>query len=353
MRALGSFSGVGLRTGLLGGLVAAAGVSLVVYFGAGSAIESVSAQDVVYFRIGAGAPGSAYYGIAGQIAGIVSNPGARNCDNADACGVEGLLGLAQTTTNPIEGLESLRTQSLEATLVSADIANAALHGSGPFKDSGPMKDLRAIANLGTVVLQVVVPAESKIMEVKDLSGKKIAIGAEGSDSAVTARFLLKAAGLNEKKAKLVTGALDTVATDLADGRVDAMAVAEQMPNGEIATLMATGHYRLLPVEIVAKDVPGYVFADWVPAGKYAGVDSIRAIGVPTVLVVRADLPGTVAGGLLRSLWFATAPGGEPRVGALVPTMTRASVPWHPSAADAFRELSKTEPAELPAAPTTN
>jgi len=37
----------------------------------------------------------------------------------------------------------------------------------------------------------------------------------------------------------------------------------------------------------------------------------------------------------------------------VPTMSRASVPWHPSAAEAFRELSKTEPAELPAAPTTN
>ena len=354
MRALVSFSGVGVRTKLLGGTLAAAGLSLAVYFGAGSAIDTVSAQDVVYFRIGAGTPGSAYYGMAGQIAGIISNPqGSRDCDANQDCGVEGLLGLAQTSTSPVEGLESLDNGSLEATLVSADIADAALHGTGPFKENGAIKDLRAIANLGTVTLQIVVPAESEAMQVKDLNGKKITIGLEDSDSAVTARFLLKAAGLNEKKTKLITGELYTVAQDLASGHVDAMAVVEQMPNSDVATLMASGRYRMLQTEIVAKDVPAYVFADWVPNGKYVGVDSVRMIGVPTVLVARADLPGAIAGGLLRSLWYATAPGGEPRSGALVPTMSRASVPWHPSAAETFRQLSKTEPAELPSVPPTN
>lgn len=355
MRALASFSGIGLRTGLLGGALTAAGLSLAVYFSAGSGIETVSAQDVVYFRIGAGAPGSSYYGIAGQIAGIISNPqGSRECDADGACGVEGLLGLAQTTTNPIDGLESLRSRSLEATLVSADIADAAMRGTGPFKDSGAITDLRAIANLGNVMLQIVVPAESKITDVKGLNGTKIAIGIQDSDSAVTARFLLKAAGLNEKKVKLIAGELDSVAQDLASGSVDALAVVEQMPSADIAALMASGQYRLLPAEIVAKDVPGYVFADWVPSGKYAGVDSMRAIGVPTVLVARADLPGAIAGGLLRALWHAAMPdGAEPRSGSLVPNMGRASVPWHPSAAAAFQELSKTEPAELPPAPPTN
>jgi uncharacterized protein len=355
VRALASFSGIGLRTGLLGGALTAAGLSLAVYFNAGPGIETVSAQDVVYFRIGAGTPGSAYYGIAGQIAGIVSNPqGSRDCEIEGACGVDGLLGLAQTTTNPIDGLESLRSGSLEATLVSADIADAAMRGTGPFKEGGAIADLRAISNLGNVTLQVVVPAESKVTGVKDLNGKKIAIGIQDSDSAVTARFLLKAAGLNEKKAKLVTGELDSVAQNLANGSVDALAVVEQMPSADIAALMATGRYRLLPAEIVAKDVPSYVFADWIPSGRYAGVDSMRAIGVPTVLVARADLPGAIAGGLLRALWHAAMPDGlEPRKGSLVPSMGRASVPWHPSAADVFRELSKTEPAALLPVPPTN
>lgn len=355
MRALASFSGVGLRTKLLGGALAAAGLSLAVYLGAGSAIETVSAQDVVYFRIGAGTPGSAYYGIAGQIAGIISNPqGSRDCDADSACGVEGLLGLAQTTSNPVDGLESLRTQSLEAALVSADIADAALHGTGPFKKEGAMGDLRAIANLGRVTLQIMVPADSKAAVVKDLNGKKIAIGPEDSDSAISARFLLRTAGLNEKKSKLVTGELDSVAQDLASGKVDAMAVVEQLPSADMAALMATGRYRLLPAEISVEKSPSYVFTDWIASGTYAGVDSTRAIGVPTVLVSRADLSGQIAGGLLRALWHAAVPdGGQPRAGGLVPDMSRASAPWHPSAAQAFQELSKTEPATLPPPAPTN
>ncbi len=355
MRALVSFSGVGIRTKLLGGTLAAAGLSLAVYFGAGSAIETVSAQDVVYFRIGAGTPGSAYYGIAGQIAGIISNPqGSRDCDTDSACGVDGLLGLAQTTRDPIDGLKSLHSQSFEATLVSADIADAALHGTGPFKDGGAMGDLRAIANVGRVVLQIVVPADSKATEVKSLNGKKIAIGIQDSDSAITASFLLRTAGLNEKKTKLVTGQLDSVAQDLASGKVDALAVVEQLPSADIAALMASGQYRLLPAEISVEKTPSYVFADWIPSGRYAGVDSTRAIGVPMVLVSRADLSGQIAGGLLRALWHAATPdGAAPRASSLVPDMSRVSVPWHPKAAEAFQELSKTEPATLPAPAPTN
>ena len=107
--------------GLLGGAMAAGGMALAVYLSGGSAIESVAAQDVVYFRIGGGAPGSTAYGMAGQLAGTVSNPpGSRQCDGEGACGVEGLLGLAQTTLNPVDSLESLRRGSLEAAIISGD-----------------------------------------------------------------------------------------------------------------------------------------------------------------------------------------------------------------------------------------
>ena len=157
MRALASFSGIGLRTGLLGGALTAAGLSLAVYFTAGSGIETVSAQDVVYFRIGAGTPGSTYYGIAGQIAGIISNPpGSRQCDGDGACGVEGVLGLAQTTLDPIDGLESLRTAIAGSHPGVGRHRRRGVHGTGPFKEVGAIENLRAIANLGQVMLQIVV-----------------------------------------------------------------------------------------------------------------------------------------------------------------------------------------------------
>ena len=355
MRALTSFSGVGVRIGLLGGMLLAAAASLVVYLAPGSALVSAIAQEVTYFRIGAGAPGSNYYAIAGRISAIVSNPpGSRECDGDIACGVEGLLGLAQTTANPIASLKSLRDRVLDAALVSADIADMALQGSGAFKESGPSENLRAIANVGELVLQVVVPVDAKAADLKGLTGKKIAIGVKDSDSAITARYLLRIGGLADKKAKLVTGGLETVAQDLDAGKVDALAVVEPLPSPDIAALMATGKYRLLPVEAGDQKRPDYVFASRMSEKEYARAEPVRVIGVPVVLVVRADLSGEIAGGLLRALWDSAArQGGGALPGTIAPNMSRASVPWHPGAAEAYQAMTSAEPATPPAEAPTN
>ena len=346
MRALTAFSRTKAGLGLLGGALAAGGVALVVAFSAGSAIDPVAAQDVTYFRIGAGTPGSAYYGIASQIAGIVSNPpGSRECDGEGACGVEGLLGLAQTTANPVDSIESLRGQSLEAAIVSADIADAALQGTGPFKKAGPMVDLRAIVNVGEVVLHIVVAKESKAAGIKDLAGKKIAIGVADSENALTAKALLRAAGLPEKKIKAIDSETATAAAGLLTGEIDALVLVDEMPSTEIGALMASGNYRLLGAQLAGEDNPKYLFEEWIPAGKYPGVDSTRAIAVPSVLVARADLPGQIADGLVRALWHSAMPdASETAAGSIMPEMSRASVPWHPNAAAAFTELAKTAPA---------
>ena len=71
---------------------------------------------------------------------------------------------------------------------------------------------------------------------------------EPADNAVTARFLLRAAGINEKKTKLVTG--DSIAEyDLLAGDVDALAIVTQSPNADVANLMSTDNYRFVPAAI--------------------------------------------------------------------------------------------------------
>lgn len=346
MRALTAFSGTKAGLGLLGGALAAGGVALVVAFSAGTSIEPVAAQDVTYFRIGAGTAGSAYYGIASQIAGIVSNPpGSRECDGDGACGVEGLLGLAQTTTNPVDSIDSLRARSLEAAIVSGDIADAALNGTGPFKKAGAMADLRAIVNVGEVVLHIVVAKESKVSTVKDLAGKKIAIGAADSENALTAKALLRAAGLAEKKIKAVNSETAAAAAALLTGEIDALIVVDQLPSTEVADLMASGNYRLVGAQLAGEDNPKYLSDVWIPVGQYAGMDPTRAIAVPSVLVARADLPGQIADGLVRALWHSAMPDtSDAPASTIIPDMARASVPWHPDAATAFAELAKTTPA---------
>jgi uncharacterized protein len=340
-----------------GSTLAAGVMVLAVYFVPGSAIDHVFADEIEYFRIGAGAPGSTLYDLAGQVAGAISNPpGSRQCDVDGPCGVEGLIGLAQTTTDPVDSLQSVEGGMLESAIVSADIADAAAQGTGPFKKSGPMTDLRAIANVGQLVLHVLVAKEARFQNLAALSGQRIAIGAKDSDNAVTARFLLRAAGISDKKTKFVTGDPDDAAHDLLNDKVDALVLVAQLPNADIVTLMQTGNYRLLGAQVSEDNKSGYVVADSIPPKQYSSAEATPTLSLPAVWVVRESLSSELADGLAKALWHSAVKSGEPVVpGKVRLDIDRISVPLHPGAKAAFDELRKAEGETTPPPPqpTTN
>ncbi|MGH6892903.1 MAG: TAXI family TRAP transporter solute-binding subunit [Dongiaceae bacterium] len=340
----------------LGGALAAGILALAIYLTPGSAIEQVFAEEVVYFRIGAGAPGSTLYDLAGQVAGAISNPpGSRQCEVDGPCGVEGLVALAQTTVDPVESLQSLEVGALESAIVSADTADAASHGTGAFKKSGPMEDLRAIANVGQLVLHVLVPKEARFQDLAALSGKRIAVGIRDSDNAVTARFLLRSAGINERKTKLVTGDPEAAAQDMLADKVDALALVARLPSADVAALMHTGNYRLLGAQISDDNKSAYVISDWIAHQQYPGAEATPTLSLPAVLVVRASLSSELADGLAKALWHSAAKSEDARAaGKIRLDVDRMSVPLHPGAEAAFTELRRAgdEPAQDPQ-PTTN
>jgi hypothetical protein len=346
---------MGARKIGLGGTIAASMVAIAVYLFPGAATDSAFAQDVAYFRIGAGAPGSTLYDLAGQIAGAISNPpGSRQCENDGPCGVEGLIGLAQTTADPVDGLLAVEGGLMESAIVSADIADAAAQGAGPFKKSGPMTDLRAIANVGQLVLHVIVAKEARFQDVTGLKGKRIAIGVEDSDNAVTAKFLLRAAGIADKKTKLMTGDPEAAARDLLNDEVDALVLAVQLPNSDVAALMRTGNYKLLAAQISDDNKSGYVVADWIKHKQYAGTETTPTLSVPAVWVVRSSLSTELADGLAKALWHAAT--GEQAGGKIHVDVDHISVPLHPGAEAAFAELRQDSGALVPVPepqPTTN
>jgi hypothetical protein len=334
----------------LSGALAASVMAFAVYFLPGSAIDQVFAQDIAYFRIGAGAPGSTLYDLAGQVAGAISNPpGSRQCDNDGPCGVEGVIGLAQTTADPVDGLQSVEDGLMESAIVSADIADSALQGTGSFKKSGPMEDLRAIANVGQLVLHVLVAREARFENLAALNGQRIAIGIKDSDNAVTARFLLRAAGIGDKKTKLVTGDPEAAAQDVLNDKVDALVLVAQLPNADVASLMHTGNYKLLGAQVSDSNKSSYVAADWIAHKQYSGTEATPTLSLPAVWVVRASLSTELADGLAKAMWHSAAKGEGPAApGKIRLDLDHVSVPLHPGAEAAFAELRKAQDAATPA-----
>ncbi len=340
----GTTSGMRARVIWLGGALAAGAVALATYLLPGSGLDKALAQDIAYFRIGAGAPGSTLYDLAGEIASAISNPpGSRQCDNDGPCGVEGVIGLAQTATDPVSALQSVDGGVVESVIVSADIADAAVQGTGPFKKSGPMTELRSIGNVGQLVLHVLVAKEARFTDLSALNGKRIAIGVKDSDNAVAARALLRAAGINEKKTKLVTGDPETAALDLLGDKVDALVLVAQLPNADVAALMRTGNYKLVPAEPSDDNTSSYVTADWIKHKQYAGTDVVPTLSEPAVWVVRSSLSDELADGLAKALLRAA--GSKDKI---QPNIDRLTVPLHAGAQAALAALGQPEEVQAPA-----
>jgi TRAP transporter TAXI family solute receptor len=341
VRSFGTASGTRAKIAWVVGALAAGAVAFATYLLPG--LDRALAQDIAYFRISAGAPGSTLYDLAGEIASAISNPpGSRQCDNDGPCGVEGVIGLAQTATDPVSALQSVDGGLVESAIVSADIAEAAVHGTGPFKKSGAMTELRSIGNVGQLVLHVLIAKESRFSDLSALSGKRIAIGVKDSDNAVTARLLLRAAGINEKKTKLVTGDPETAALDLLDDKVDALILVAQLPNTDVAALMRTGNYKLLAAKPDGDKKSGYVTADWIKHKQYSGTDVVPTLSVPAVWVVRSSLSEELADGLAKALLRA-APSSD----KIHLNVDRLTVPLHAGAKTALAELGTIEEVQAP------
>lgn len=324
----------------LGSAMAAGALALATCLMPGTSL----AQDIAYFRISAGAPGSTLYSLAGEIASAISNPpGSRQCDNDGPCGVEGVIGLAQTADDPVSALQSVDGGVVESAIVSADIADAAVQGTGPFKKSGPMSELRSLGNVGQLVLHVLVAKEARFKDLSGLNGKRIAIGIKDSDNAVAARSMLRAAGINEKKTKLVTGDPGAAAVDLLGDKVDALVLVAQLPSEDVAAMMRTGNYKLLSAKLSVDNKSSYVVADWIRHKQYSGTDVVATLSVPAVWVVRASLSDELADGLAKALLRAAQSDGKIHL-----SIDRLAVPLHAGAQAALATLGTPEEVQAPA-----
>jgi uncharacterized protein len=265
------------------------------------------AQELTYFRVGAGAPGTPIYEFAGLIGGSISNPpGTRPCDEGGSCGIPGMIGVAQTSSGSVENLTQLRGQAIESAIAQADIAYLALKGRDPFKDKGPDKKLRAIAGLGRLDVKILVPAGSKIKTVAGLKGRRVNFGAKSSDNALTARQILGAYDLGPKSVKASYLDFPAAALALQEKRIDAMIVVDAPDSRDVSALAERYAIRLLPIEgePIKKLLKNLVFltTSSIPENSFKGVGRTPTVELVAVWVVPASLPDDVAFALTQAIW---------------------------------------------------
>jgi TRAP transporter TAXI family solute receptor len=249
---------------------------------------------------------------------------------------------ARVTSGSVDNVVLLARREAGLAFSLADTAAEAVAGTGPFREPVP---LRALARLYTNSVHVVVPESSPVDRVADLRGLRVSVGAAGSGTELTATRMLAVAGLGASSAVQVARAgVRESAEALAAGRLDAFFWSGGLPTEGITELVESADVRLLPTDDLLDGMRAahgeYVVEQTIPSSVYGTSGDVSTIGVPNLLLVRADLPDDLARALTAGL-FAAQPElveAHPEARTLDErsAITTAPVRLHPGAAAHYR-----------------
>lgn len=259
-----------------------------------------------------------------------------------------------TSGASVANMRALAAGDANLIFVQNDIAYYGYKGIYMFEGSR-IDVVRGVAVLYPEVVQIVVRADSGIKSIYDLRGKRVAVGAAGSGTAVEAELILRAAGLWDA---ITPQYMDfaTAASALKLGQVDAAFVVAGIPTSAVLELSATIPVNLVevPDEVLNKLVEqGYRFFTryTVPAGTYTGMTSdVRTVAVMAMLAVRADVPEHVVYTVLKVMFDRLSELREAHARAKDIELARAlegmPIPLHPGAIRFYQEKGISVPAEL-------
>lgn len=261
---------------------------------------------------------------------------------------------ASTSGASVANMRALGAGDAQLVFVQNDIAYYAYNGIYMFEGS-KVAIARGVAVLYPEIIQIVVRADSGIRSLYDLSGKRVAVGAVGSGTAVEAELILRAAGLWDK---IAVQNLDfaAAADSLKLGLVDAAFVVAGIPTSAVLSLAATVPVNLVevPDEVFNKLVQeGYKFFTrfTVPANTYTGMTSdVRTLAVMAMLAVRSDVPDDVVYHVLKVVFERVDELREAHARAKDIDLKRAlegmPIPLHPGAIRFYQEKGISIPSGL-------
>lgn len=306
------------------------------------------AQEAGFFRIATGTTGGTYFPIGGLIANVISGPpGLPDCAVGGSCGVPGLVAVAQASDGSLQNIELLRQGRVESILVQADIAYWAYTGSEQYAETEPMTGLRGIGRLYPELIHIVVPADSDIVGVADLAGRRVGMGAEGSGTLVNMRRVLAAYGLDETDIEPFYLRPEPGGDRLRAGEIDAFGIVGGVPLLAIDDLARRMPIRLLSFEdrtaVQMVEAEPFLSLELLPENTYADVPAVLTPAVGALWAVDETLDEELAFGLTRALWhpasLAVLAAGHPRGGDLHPeeALKGLPIPLHPGAERYYRE----------------
>jgi len=244
-----------------------------------SAEQKVSSPSDI--AIATASAGGAWYPIGAGMAEVIKQS------------VKGIQARVQTTGGGVENVKLVHDGKVEIGITISYLAYNGYNGMDPYKNK--MQNIRTLCSgLSTGVMQVVIPASSKIKSIADLKGKKVAVGPAGGGALTVLNDIFQEYGFKMGSVTPSYVSYDEGVTMMTDGHVDAAVVYAALPTPAVKTL-STGPnpFRMLDLEdniqkSLLSKYPYYVPIK-IPKEMYGTGADIRVVGTPNIVIVHSKL----------------------------------------------------------------
>ena len=242
----------------------------------------------------------------------------------------------RTTAGSAANIRLLSEDYVQMAIAQADMAEDAYAGTGVFADGESYANFSAVAGLYTEACQVAVRADSEIASIEDLQGKTVSIGEEESGTEQNARQILEAYGLGDRLVEMKYFTYTEAADALQKG-VQTTVLEELTRQCEIRFLNVDGEGagRLLSA------YPAYE-TYVIPADTYSGqAEEVSTVGVKALLLASDKLSAKTVKQITELLFE-----NSQKLQYALPldlvldessSTDRISIPFHPGAADYYKE----------------
>jgi len=302
-----------------------------------------AAAEVRYLRIAVGPATTPVYQAGTALASTLSRPpGLPPCDPGRACGVPGLVALAQSLPATEDVVSAVASGSVESGLAPAQYVFGA---RCPLGAGEAPQHVTIVADLYQEALHVLAAPGSGVSSLDDLKGKRVAIGRAGTEDRRLADRVLMAHGLRRADVRMVQIAGREALDALAAGEVDVVFRIGAWPDPMVADLAARGAALLIPVQGAGADAlmdlhpfsgPGRI-----PAGLYGEAGEVATLLQPVVWIahrdITPDLVTQVTAALARDENRAVLQELDRELQLAEAAGRRLAAPLHPGAAATFGE----------------
>lgn len=243
----------------------------------------------------------------------------------------------------LENLELMQHGTADLGLTFSDIAYLAYSGRLE-KQTAPFGELRGLAVLQLTAVHVVVRKGSGISSIRQLAGRKVALGPRGSGTAITAEVLLTAFDVPMTAVNGTFLPFLEASNGLIRGDLDAMFISAGYPAESVIAATDGGAHVLdisgPDVERLRIDYP-FLRATVIPLGTYQSVKRpVHTVGIDAAIVCAATLDEDLVYRTTKNI-FNALPDLVHEFEALrrldIARAPATPVPLHPGAARYYRE----------------